>query len=426
MPAPTPGTSVDPLSPAGRSRLRQVATSFWSDTPGQLRIAAVFAVLGSLILVFLGGSAFREWSSAMSSARTDAAQLVRIQTIQNDLVKADAAAATSYLAGGAGNPELQAVYDDAIADAAHRLALPATTADDAEQLQTVIDGLTRYTGLIEQARANNRQGLQIGAAYQRQAGQVLRTEIVPALQAISDGDQDRVAAAYRTANLATVRLVVAGVLALLLLVAVQGWLARRTHRVLNAPLALATAAVLVTLVIGWITLDAAVGRARSVAEGPYAASVSLAAGRTAAFDAKAQEAFGLIARGNAASAESQALTQIHHAQTDLATAAQQGAGTRPQQDFAAWAAVHAQVRADDDGGHWRQARDLATGDSNAAFTTFDESSAQALAAQAAATNERLSGSDTALQLVGWLTVAVGLLAAAASLAGISRRLGEYR
>ncbi len=84
------------------------------------------------------------------------------------------------------------------------------------------------------------------------------------------------------------------------------------------------------------------------------------------------------------------------------------------------------MRADDDGGHWRQARDLATGDSNAAFTTFDESSAQALAAQAAATNERLSGSDTALQLVGWLTVAVGLLAAAASLAGISRRLGEYR
>ena len=32
-------------------------------------------------------------------------------------------------------------------------------------------GLARYTGLIEQARANNRQGFPVGAAYQRQANE---------------------------------------------------------------------------------------------------------------------------------------------------------------------------------------------------------------------------------------------------------------
>ncbi len=182
LPAPVPGSAVDPMAKPRRGRVREAARSGLNGTPGRMRIAAAAAVLASLVFGLLGGSAFRGWGGALDSAEAEAAQLVRIQTIQNDLVKADAAAANAYLRGGSEDPATRAIYDAAISDAARRLAQPAATAADSTILETAVDGLSRYTGLVEQARANNRQGMQVGAAYQRVAGEVLRNEIVPALR----------------------------------------------------------------------------------------------------------------------------------------------------------------------------------------------------------------------------------------------------
>ncbi len=252
---------------------------------------------------------------------------MRIQTIQNDLVKADAAAANAYLRGGSEDPATRAAYDAAISDAARRLAQPAATAADSTILETAVDGLSRYTGLVEQARANNRQGMQVGAAYQRQAGDVLRNEIVPALERVSRSDQERVAASYDRANQYTTLLVVAGAIAVLVLLLVQLWLAMRTHRFLNVPLAGATVAVLAALMFGSSVLGNAADQADAVATVPYAATVALSGARTAAFDAKAREAFGLINRGNAAADEAKAQGQIEQAVIEMSTAQARGAAT---------------------------------------------------------------------------------------------------
>jgi len=424
--APIPGSAVDPLARPRRGRVREATRSGLNGTPGRMRVAAAASVLACLVFGLLGGSAFREWGVALDSARAESAQLVRIQTIQNDLVKADATAANSYLRGGSEDPAARALYDTAISDAARRLAQQAATAADSATLETAVDGLTRYVGLVSQARANNVQGMQVGAAYQRAAGDVLRKEIVPALEQVSRSDQERVAAAYDQANLATLRLIGAGVVAVLGLVLVQLWLAIRTRRVLNLPLAGATVAVLVALTIGFSVLGTAADRVDQVASGPYAATVALSQARTAAFDAKARESFGLINRGNATADEKIAKAQLIAAMTELDTAQARGAAEAPMQALAAWSTVHDSVRKTDDGGDWVEARKVAVGQSNTAFDSFDSASKQELDRQAAAVDTGLSGSRMSLVILGWLTLIFGLLAALASYSGVSQRLGEYR
>ena len=268
--------------------------------------------------------------------------------------------------------------------------------------------------------------MQVGAAYQRQAGEVLRNEIVPALERVSRSDQERVAASYDRANQYTTLLVVAGAIAVLVLLLVQLWLAMRTHRFLNVPLAGATVAVLAALMFGSSVLGNAADQADAVATGPYAATVALSGARTAAFDAKAREAFGLINRGNAAADEAKAQGQIERAVIEMSTAQARGAATASSDAFAAWRTEHSKVRTADDTGDWVAARNLALGASNTVFTTFDTTSEQELQAQAAKVDDGLSGSRMSLIVLGWLTLILGLLAALASYSGVSQRLGEYR
>ena len=424
LPAPVPGTAVDPTAPArpAPSGRREAAARALSGTPGRMRIAAALAVLGALIFGLLGGSAFQAWGSALDDARTNAAQLVRIQTIQNDLVKADATAATNYLTGGSKTVPNQALYDQAITEASRRLAQPSPSADTAA-LEQVVEGLTRYTALVAQAQVNNRFGLQVGAAYQRQAGEVLRSQIVPALEQVSAADQRRVSAAYDAANGATVRLIASAVVALVLLLGTQLWLARRTHRVINLPLAVATLAVLAATLGGWAALNNAAGVARTVASGSYASAVSMASARTAAFDAKAQEAFGLIARGNAKAVEDIAVKRIATAEANLKAGK---AADESTLNFTAWVKAHGAVRAADDKGSWVAARDLALTTSTEVFNAFDQASKSELDGHAATVEGELGSARTSLIIMGWLVLACGLVAAGAAYTGFSQRLGEYR
>lgn len=423
---PTSGPPKVQSAPVRVNPRGEVARSALEGTPGRMRIAAALAVLACLIFGIAGGAAFRGWGGALADARADSAQLVRIQTVQNDLVKADAAASNAYLAGGVENRAARTTYDTAINEASRLVAEAAATTSDSTTLQEVASAITRYHGLVEQARSNNRQGLQVGAAYLRQAGTVLRSEIVPALETVSQADQQRVAAAYRRINFYTGLLIGAAALTLAALLGVQAWLAGRTRRIVNVPLAIATVAVLVGVVGGLSVLRSAADTASWTAQGPYAATVDLASARTAAFDAKAQESLGLIARGNAASYESISTKQIAKAEAGLAAAAAQGGSDDLPGLFDAWVAAHQSVRDADNDGRWVDARALATGASNTAFETFDKASTAALAAQAKSVDDDLGRPRTALIFLGWLVLGLGILAAVASLIGIGQRLGEYR
>ena len=156
--------------------------------------------------------------------------------------------------------------------------------------------------MIEQARANNRQGFPVGAAYQREAN-VVAGDVVEQLHAVEQGQRDTVNEELAAAHRAGAWLALSGWMLVAVIALVGLWLAVRFRRVINVPLALGLVAVLVAL----IAATAAQGRAISHADAAVAGSLTtadlVAQARAAAYDAVSQEALTLINRGNGAADE---------------------------------------------------------------------------------------------------------------------------
>lgn len=417
-PAPAPAPA-----PARRTGVRAAL----SRTPGRMRVAGVIAVVASLAVGVLGLRAGLAQSDALAAADADTTQLVGIQDVRNDLVVADATATNAFLVGGLEPPEQRARYDAAIASAAHGLAqLAGSNEADAELLGKATAGLTTYTGLVEQARANNRQGFPVGAAYLDQASTVLRTDVLPNLDDLVDANSDRVDASFDSVG-EVPWLLALGILALAALVVVQVWMARRTHRRLNAGLFWSTVLALAASVGGAFVLGSTAARAGDARHGPYDATVSVSRAYSLANDAKSMESFTLIKRGSGQAYEEQFVAETDQARTLL---------SRPTVDTTLvpllddWVAAHQKIRALDDGGNWDGAVALAIspapGDPNDVFETFSTAASSSLEASATQTHDALSGSGGSAVLVGWLMLVAGLLAAVLSWRGVSTRVEEYR
>jgi len=398
-----------------------------SRTPGKMRVAGVLAVVASLAVGLLGLRAGLAQSDALADADADTTQLVGIQDVRNDLVVADATATNAFLVGGLEPPEQRARYDEAIASAAHGLAqLAGSNESDAELLGKATAGLTTYTGLVEQARANNRQGFPVGAAYLDQASSVLRTDVLPHLDDLVAANSDRVDASFDSVG-SVPWLLALGILALAVLVVVQVWLARRTHRRLNAGLFWSTVLALAASVGGAVVLGSTAQRAGDVRHGPYDATVSVSRAYSLANDAKSMESFTLIKRGSGAAYEETFVAETDQART-LLSRDTVDPSLAPLLDD--WVAAHQEIRKLDDGGDWDGAVALAVssapGDPNDVFQTFSTAAGSSLEASAQETHTSLSGSGGSAVLVGWLILVAGLLAAVLSWRGISTRVEEYR
>src|ERR1019366_7553752 len=275
-----------------------------SGSPGQLRILALLTVAVSLIFALGAYSAFGSADAALGRAGANAAQLVRIQAIHTSLVRADADATNAFLVGGLEPADQRANYLTSMSQASTLIAEAAKAQPaDGQALGALNNSVLTYAGLIEQARATNRQALPVGAQYLRVASAGLRSEALPILDALVSANDARVRAEFSNASGASTALITSGVLALLVLVGGMVWLSRRTHRYINLPLAVATAAILVTLLVGYIVLASVSSRVSSVRDGSYAATLATAKARIAAFDAKSNESLTLIAHGSGAAFE---------------------------------------------------------------------------------------------------------------------------
>ena len=169
---------------------------------------------------------------------------------------------------------------------------------DGNALGALNQALVAYTGQVEQARANNRQALPIGAQYLREASADLRATALPLLKNLGEANNARVAEEFDRAARAALWLVVPGLLTLVVLGLALVWLARRTRRYVNLPLAAAALVVLVTVVVGTVGLLAVKEGVDTTRDGVYAATLSTAQARVAGFDAKSNESLTLIARGS--------------------------------------------------------------------------------------------------------------------------------
>jgi hypothetical protein len=401
-------------------------------TPRQLRAWSAAAVLACAAFGVLGAVALHARADALAEARADAEQFVRLQAMRTNIVQADAEATNAFLVGGLEPAEQRRAYDDRLAATAQELAVAAGAAPvDAETLGRVNDALSRYAGLVESARANNRQGFPIATAYLRQASTVLRTEILPTLTTLSTQTGNRVIDHYDWSDRALGLLV--GVLALsaLVLLGGQWWLAQRTHRFLNPAVVLATVVVALGTVVGFVVMSSAQAEAERVRTGAYAATVALAQSRVAAFDAKSYESLSLIYRGSGPLYEKPQVEAARSAVEALGKARNvEGAAIAPVTDaLQRWQAAHTDIRALDDAGNWDEAVKQATagdGPSNTAFNEFDAASRQRLDAEVANARAGLDDAQRSPRLFVWLVLAAGLAAAFAAWRGYDERLEEYR
>ncbi len=406
-----------------------------SGVPGQMRVLGALAAAAAVLFGVVG--AWNLWSSAQSLGRAgvNTEQVVRIQSIYADVLRADADATNAFLVGGLEDPAQRADYEASVrrASAAITEAASAQPADRAA-LAALNSALQDYTSLVEQARAYNRQGLPVGNTYMTSASASLRASAVPPLEALLQANTARARGELGASGSAWPT-VVTGLLAMATFALVGLWLARRTRRYLNVGLSAGALAVLAALVAAFVVFAGIGSDARRVTDNQLAGTLALTSSRTAAFDARANESLGLIRRGQASANENAWKARDVEVTGRLSALGEVSwfGGSGTSRDLSgAWTAyqkAHAEVRKLDDAGTWEAAVTKATAPGETPRTTFaafEKSSAAAVEGFQSALVNDVQGPAGRAQVTALILLLAGLAAAVLATRGIAKRVEEYR
>ncbi len=247
-------TAVLP-SPSSAVAPQGADESMISRTPRRLRQLMAAVVIGGLLFGLFGAIGLGTQAFALTAAGSNTDQLIRVQTIETDLLTADATATNAFLVGGLEPPAQRERYDQAI-DSVNRLITEAAQAQsaDADALAALNGVVSEYAVAIEQARANNRQGFPVGAQYLREASTTLRADALPILDNLVAANLQR--AESEMSALHPLLFQIAGVLILLGYVFAMIWLARRFKRTINLGVLIGGLTLLLSLIIGGIIVSA--------------------------------------------------------------------------------------------------------------------------------------------------------------------------
>jgi hypothetical protein len=428
-PATPAAPSGAPQQPPRRSATHGIVNVFFYGTPGRLRALLILSAVVAVLFGLAAAQGFRQSESALKRAEANTAQLVRVQAIHTSLVAANADATNAFLVGGLEPPAQRQHFVDSLATAS-KLIAEAATAQPADQtvLGQLNTTLLTYNGQIEQARANNRQGLPIGSQYLKDANATLQDDSLPLLNALVAANEDRVDTEFDGVGGGNIWLIVGGLISLAVLVLTMIWLARRTHRYLNVPLAAGAVLVLLTMVVGGAGLAGASSSAKDTRDDTYADALALSRARIAAYDAKSNESLTLIARGSGAAFEK--------AWTDAAKQVDEQLGkigrfnSDAETGWRQYKTTHVAIRKDDNDGDWDAAVQKAIGSgqssANAYFAVFDTGSNTKLDVTSKDAQAQLADARGSLPPIGWLGLPIGIAAALLAAWGLSQRLGEYR
>jgi hypothetical protein len=277
----------------------------------------------------------------------------------------------------------------------------------------------------------------VGASYLREASNLMRSTILPAASDLYKIDTGRLEAAqddvtdfpWGTAVL------LAGLLAALIVT--QVYLTRRTNRLINVGLVVATGAMVLVLLWGAVAMivqSMLVGSGRD--DGSHPVDVLVRA-RAAAVQARADETMTLVARGDGSAYETnfQALAPVFTGLLQEAKGLLTGDAAN-QVDTAiesanAWLATHKDLRAKDDSGSYVDAVKEAVDPSipaNAAtaFAKLDDALGTAINIGRQEFVDETHSADVALTLLAPGFAVLAVVAAGGVTIGIRDRLREYR
>ncbi|WEP00345.1 hypothetical protein A6P39_027105 [Streptomyces sp. FXJ1.172] len=418
--------------------------------PGRLRI--IGAVLALLVVAF---GATAAWQADARSAAADDV-LHRSQPLSSgaagiyrSLADANTAASSGFLAGGQETPQSRTRYEKDISTAAAGLVTAAANAVPGSASEAAIARLNRllpeYKGLVERARTYNRQGYPVGGAYLRYANEKMQQEMLPAAEDLYTTENGRLDADYGNATPYPWIAIGLGVVALGALGWAQHRTFRRTNRVLNQGLVAASAATTIALL--WLVVGHAV--ARTELDGSYDHGIRsltvLHDARIASLKARGNENLSLVARGaETVTVGGQTYDAYYYDfDKDMATlgkglgqaeklADDQG-GSAPvkaaESNMAVWKQRHSAARAEDENGNYDQALDKVIGPKDATgqcFDGVDSSLAQAIDHEQAEFGRAARAGRDALAGLPVGAAVLAVLGAAGAVAGIGRRLSEYR
>ncbi len=412
--------SVPATTPTATTSATTAATTY-VDTPSLLNrwqligvsLTVLFGVLSAVIQIW-------SWQSD-GHAAGDTEQLVRVQEIQSSLLRADALATNTFLVGGQGSNDQKVEYDAAISSAlAATVSAARAQPADREALGVVNAEINDYSILVAQARANNRQNLPVGAAYQSLASQQLRDGALPALDSLVEANTERAVSAMGGQH--PFWLLLVSIPVLLGLWWINRNLARTFRRRINVGVAIAGALV---FGVSLVTVVGALGQHNAndrLREGEFASAVASATARTAANDAKANESLRLIKRGSGAAHEEgwgvAAETVVSNVPDRLALL------------WSTYAERHASLVELDDGNDWNGAVTIATTSDEAVGTTpvlneLDAALADRVAEASAAASDELRRGRMLSLSIALLTALLGAAAAFAVSRGIAVRRKEF-
>ncbi|GAA4388573.1 hypothetical protein [Tsukamurella soli] len=357
----------------GESSVLAELREFLVSSPGKLVSSAL--VLAAMCL-FVGWFAAAGQLGRTDVLRSNLADFEpranASQVLYSSLSTANASANAAFIAGGINNDALLSSYLAAIATAGRAVVTSATSLPPAEQqahddLNTIATTLPVYTGLVETARANNRQDNAVGAAYLASASTLMQNTMLPAAEQFYHQEDAGLRASHEKFADPPYALYGALIVTLGSLLLAHRQLARRTRRTLNLGLLVAGAAMTVALL--WVAIASLTSVSFSaLAQSKGADAVdSLTNARTLTQKARSMETMALVQRGGDTSAASGSFSgALDDALASLSKVGRSDQSVATEVDAARsaatlWASAHRQILQHENSGDYVGATRLAVG-----------------------------------------------------------------
>jgi hypothetical protein len=416
-----------------------------NTTPGQLRVASV-VLTGALVvtLVVTVAATNTRGRAAATVGRSTVPELLAAKDLYGSLAGADATESVIFLQAGLEKRALRQKYEDDIAAAGRQLATlgraVGSSPDERAAIATIARKLPEYTGDVESARVNIRQGFPLGAAYLREASSVMRDDILPAATALYNDAGDRLEQNYRDGTSAAhiVLVVGFGIATVVLLIAVQLFVARRSRRMINIPMLGAT--VIVCAVVGFTVLrfvSAQNSLVHAQRHGSDAVQLLSASG-ILALQAQADDNIALTERATADSFRHDyhiVMLRLggEHGESGLlgqtSGVAQRGGSIEHAAGYPTayvrLLALHRTVQNLDTDGSYHRAVDVATHEQADAFDRFEAAIGRDISRAENALYDDAGAAHSGFKALGIAVPLLLVLAGALVLRGLQRRIAEY-
>jgi hypothetical protein len=431
--------STEPLG--SRSPAEPAHPRWWfvSTTPGRiLTIGIVLACLG-VASAFATSTTINHRQQVLSTVLNHTEPLsFAAGRLYTTLSVADAAAATAFIAQA--EPRgVRLRYEQAITDASVAVTRASSGLTDqplVELLGRINAELAVYTGLIEVARTNNREGNPVGSSYLSEASGLMQSTILPDAQLLYKATSERVDS-ETTASTEIPAPVILVVTATVVFGAFSHrWLARRTRRRINPGLVVGALGILVMMV--WVGTALAISTAASrSAKDTAADSLKIVTNvEITAQQARADETLSLIRRGDEEIRKQSFYQRIDmmHEQIDRymarPDAVDKGDLQGADQLLVRWRQANDRINSYISVGNYRAATEVALGsgenDSTPAFDKLDESLVKVMDQSRTHLRNDVLNARSGLSGAQIGGVVLSLGAAVAVALGLWPRLKEYR